>query len=34
LPLGTRRPLPVFTHRQLIIHPRAVRAVADILLAP
>ena len=34
LPLGTRRPLPVFTHRQLIIHPRAVRAVADVLLAP
>jgi len=26
--------LPVFTHRQLIIHPRAVRAVADVLLAP
>jgi hypothetical protein len=24
----------VFTHRQLIIHPRAVRAVADVLLAP
>jgi triacylglycerol lipase len=34
LPLGTRRSLPVFTHRQLIIHPRAVRAVADVLLAP
>ena len=34
LPLGTRRSLPVFTHRQLMIHPRAVRAVVDVLLAP
>jgi triacylglycerol lipase len=34
LPLGTRRALPVFTHRQLIVHPRAVSAVADVLLAP
>jgi triacylglycerol lipase len=34
LPLGSRRSLPVLTHRQLIIDPRAVRAVADVLLAP
>jgi triacylglycerol lipase len=34
LPLGSRRALPVLTHRQLIIDPRAVRAVADVLLAP
>ena len=34
LPLGSRRPLPVLTHRQLIMDPRAVRAVADVLLAP
>jgi triacylglycerol lipase len=34
LPQGTRCSLPVLTHRQLIIHPRAVRAVADVLLAP
>ena len=34
LPLGSRQPLPVFTHRQLIAHPRAIRALADVLLAP
>jgi triacylglycerol lipase len=33
LPLGSRLPLPVFTHRQLIVHPRAIRALADVLLA-
>ena len=34
LPLGQRRALPVWTHRQLIGHPRALAAVADCLLAP
>jgi len=34
LPQGPARALPVFTHRQLIVHPRAVRQVADELLAP
>ncbi len=33
LPLGSRQPVPVFTHRQLIVHPRAIRALADVLLA-
>lgn len=33
LPLGSRQPLPVFTHRQLIVHPRAISALADVLLA-
>jgi len=33
LPVGTRRALSVLTHRQLIVNPRAVRAVADVLLA-
>jgi triacylglycerol lipase len=34
LPLGPRLPLPVWTHRQLITHPRALEPVADLLLAP
>jgi hypothetical protein len=34
LPLGERRALPVWTHRQLIGHPRALATVADVLLAP
>ena len=34
LPLGQRRALPVWTHRQLIGHPRALAAVAACLLAP
>jgi triacylglycerol lipase len=34
LPLGSRQPLPVWTHRQLIVHPRAIAAVSDLLLAP
>ncbi len=34
LPVGERRALPVATHRQLIGHPRALAAVADVLLAP
>lgn len=33
LPVGARRGLSVLTHRQLIVNPRAVRAVADVLLA-
>ena len=32
LPRGTRRALPVFTHRQLIVHPRAIAPLADVLL--
>jgi len=34
LPLGSQRSLPVLTHRQLILDPRAVHALADVLLAP
>jgi triacylglycerol lipase len=34
LPVGERRALPVWTHRQLIGHPRALALVADQLLAP
>ena len=34
LPQGPRQALPVLTHRQLIAHPRATAAVADVLLAP
>jgi triacylglycerol lipase len=34
LPRGSRRALPVFTHRQLILDPRAIAAVADLLLRP
>ncbi|MEB3332293.1 MAG: alpha/beta fold hydrolase [Synechococcaceae cyanobacterium] len=34
LPLGSRRALPVYTHRQLICHPRAIRELVDLLLAP
>lgn len=33
LPVGSRRALPVLTHRQLIVHPRAIQQVADVLLA-
>ena len=33
LPRGSRRALPVFTHRQLIIHPRAIAPVAELLLS-
>jgi triacylglycerol lipase len=34
LPLGSRRAVPVLTHRQLIVHPRAIQLLADLLLAP
>lgn len=33
LPVGSRRALPVLTHRQLIVHPWAIERVADVLLA-
>lgn len=33
LPVGSRRALPVLTHRQLIVHPWAIQRVADVLLA-
>jgi len=33
LPLGSRRSLPVFTHRQLIVHPKAIEVLADVVLA-
>ena len=33
LPRGSREALPVLTHRQLIVHPRAVRRLVDVLLA-
>ena len=33
LPRGTRRAVPVLTHRQLIVHPRAISLVADLLLS-
>ena len=32
LPVGCRRALPVWTHRQLISHPRALAALASLLL--
>lgn len=32
LPLGPRRALPVFTHRQLIVHPTAIAQLAEALL--
>lgn len=34
LPVGPRLALPVWTHRQLIVHPRALEPVAELLLAP
>ena len=34
LPLGPRQALPVWTHRQLITHPRALEPLVDLLLAP
>ena len=33
LPRGPRRALPVFTHRQLITHPRAIERLVEVLLA-
>ena len=33
LPRGTRRALPVFTHRQLIVDPGAIAPVGDLLLS-
>jgi triacylglycerol lipase len=33
LPTGSRRALPVLTHRQLITHPRAIRRLVDVILA-
>ena len=33
LPVGQRSAIPVWTHRQLIIHPRAIAQVAELLLA-
>ncbi|MEB3362425.1 MAG: alpha/beta fold hydrolase [Synechococcaceae cyanobacterium] len=34
LPLGSRQALPVRTHRQLILHPRSLEKVVEVLLAP
>ena len=34
LPLGRRQALPVWTHRQLMAHPRALEPLAEALLAP
>ena len=34
LPLGPRQALPVWTHRQLMAHPRALEPLAEALLAP
>lgn len=34
LPVGPQQALPVLTHRQLIVHPRAIQFLADLLLAP
>ena len=34
LPVGARQALPVWTHRQLIVHPQALGCLADVLLAP
>lgn len=33
LPVGRRQSLPVLTHRQLILHPRAVARLVEVLLA-
>ena len=34
LPKGPRQAVPVLTHRQLILHPRAIRRLVEVLLAP
>lgn len=34
LPRGSRQPLPVLTHRQLITHPRAIQRLVEVILAP
>ena len=34
LPMGPSQALPVLTHRQLILHPRAIRRLVEVLLAP
>ena len=34
LPQGPRQALPVLTHRQLIVDPRALRRLVEVLLAP
>jgi triacylglycerol lipase len=34
LPVGPRQAVPVWTHRQLILHPQALGRLADVLLAP
>ncbi|MEY3756926.1 MAG: hypothetical protein RLZZ263_80, partial [Cyanobacteriota bacterium] len=34
LPIGPRQALPVWTHRQLITHPRALAILSMALLAP
>jgi triacylglycerol lipase len=34
LPLGPCQAVPVWTHRQLIVHPQALGCLADVLLAP
>jgi triacylglycerol lipase len=34
LPLGSRQALPVLTHRQLILDPRAIQKVVELLVAP
>ncbi len=34
LPIGTQQALPVLTHRQLIMDPRAIEKVVEVLVAP
>jgi hypothetical protein len=34
LPKGPSQALPVLTHRQLILHPRAISRLVEVLLAP
>ena len=34
LPKGTRQAVPVLTHRQLIVHPRSIERVVEVLLRP
>jgi triacylglycerol lipase len=34
LPRGSQEGLPVFSHRQLILHPRAIQRVVEVLLQP
>jgi triacylglycerol lipase len=34
LPLGTQQALPVLSHRQLILDPRAIEKLVEVLIAP